>query len=279
MYLANWWSGTPDTWAAELQEGWTDRIGRAPVFWDNQQQNDFRCAVVLPMPLHQRPAGFGHALDGYTLNSGVPMPAYAGTSVTAGAWAWNPDGYDAGAALGVAWAIARFFGPAGPAVTDALRALGELLGGLMAPRQGMEQHYRGLWQVAKAGEGAAVREGLDEITVRSAWLMRDVSRQGAPSTLSGRWPSWLVTSTGSDSIWSWPSWWRREATRRRGRLRSGRHHRHPGRQPAPRTRAGRGAGRHAVTRWPGAWHLLAPALRDHGGAVGPRPPPRQARLG
>jgi hypothetical protein len=161
VYLANWWSGTPSDWVAQLQAGWTGRVGRAPVFWDNQQQNDFRCALVLPIPLHQRPAEFAEAIAGYTLNSGVPLSAFAPASISAGAWAWNPYDYDAATAMGAA--IARVFGPAAGAVTDAMAAWADLLDGLLAPRIGMEQHYRGVLLAVRAGRQAELDTALDEI--------------------------------------------------------------------------------------------------------------------
>jgi hypothetical protein len=164
VYLANWWSSTPDDWEAQLQDGWTSRVGRAPVFWDNQQQNDFRAALVLPLPLHQRPAGFAGALRGYCLNSGVPLSAFAPASVTAGAWAWNPGNYDPGAAFGAA--VARFFGPAAPAVAGALTEWGELLDELLQPRMGMEQHYRGLRIAVKQGRAGELTGRLDGVTRR-----------------------------------------------------------------------------------------------------------------
>ena len=139
LYLANWWSGTPDDWAASLEEGWTSLTGRAPVFWDNQQQNDFRAAAVYPVPMHQRPASFAHALAGYCLNTGRPLSAFGPTSVTAGAWAWNPDGYDASILHGEA--IARLYGDAAPAVSDAMRMLEDVMNLLLQPRIGPEQHY------------------------------------------------------------------------------------------------------------------------------------------
>ena len=161
VYLANWWSGTPSDWAEQLDAGWTSRVGRAPVFWDNQQQNDFRAALVLPMPLHQRPAGFASGLRGYTLNSGVPLSAYAPASVTAGAWAWNPDGYDAADAFGAA--VLRFFGAAGPRLVAALERWSELMGELLEPRMGMEQHYRGVLLAVRAGGRAAIDAELDAV--------------------------------------------------------------------------------------------------------------------
>jgi hypothetical protein len=174
VYLANWWSGTPDTWASELSEGWTDRLGREPVFWDNQQQNDYRAAVVLPIPLHQRPTAFARRLRGYTLNSGVPLSAYAPASATAGAWAWNPDGYDPATAFGAA--IERFYGPAAFDVTNALAQWGTLLGELMAPRVGMENHYRGLRNAVRAGTTDQVTIALDAVA-------------GALARASGRLPA------------------------------------------------------------------------------------------
>jgi hypothetical protein len=161
VYLANWWTGTPADWASQLEDGWTSRVGRAPVFWDNQQQNDFRAAVVLPMPLHQRPADFARGLRGYCLNSGVPLSAYAPASVTAGAWAWNPDGYDPAETFGAA--VARFFGPAAPAVVAALTRWGGLLDELLAPRTGMEQHYRGLLLAVRAGRRHELGAALDAV--------------------------------------------------------------------------------------------------------------------
>ena len=161
VYLANWWSGTPSDWAGQLEAGWTARVGRAPVFWDNQQQNDFRAAVVLPMPLHQRPASFAAGLRGYCLNSGVPLSAYAPASITAGAWAWNPEGYDPAAAFGAA--IERVFGPAAPALVVALSAWADLLDGLLAPRIGMENHYRGLLLAVRAGDTERITARLDDV--------------------------------------------------------------------------------------------------------------------
>ncbi|MEY2478901.1 MAG: beta-N-acetylglucosaminidase [Actinomycetota bacterium] len=158
VYLANWWSGTPADWATQLDEGWTARVGRAPVFWDNQQQNDFRAALVLPMPLHQRPADFARGLRGYCLNSGVPLSAYAPGSVTAGAWAWNPEGYDPGEAFGAA--VSRLFGAAAPAVVAMLRRWSESMGELMGARTGMEQHYRGLLLAVRAGRRAEIEAEL-----------------------------------------------------------------------------------------------------------------------
>jgi hypothetical protein len=166
VYLANWWSGTPDDWEAQLDEGWTSRVGRAPVFWDNQQQNDYRAALVLPIPLHQRPPGFAGALRGYCLNSGVPLSAFAPASVTAGAWAWNPEAYEPGAAFGAA--IVRFFGPAAAAATEALAAWGELFDELLRPRTGMEQHYRGLHMAVKEGQGGAIAARLDAVAAQLA---------------------------------------------------------------------------------------------------------------
>jgi hypothetical protein len=159
VYLANWWSGTPEDWAPQLADGWTSRIGRAPVFWDNQQQNDFRAALVLPIPLHQRPAEFAGGLRGYCLNSGVPMSAFAPASVTAGAWAWNPDDYDPALAFGAA--VARFFGPAADHVVDALTEWAGLLDELLQPRVGMEHHYRGLHLAVKDGGGPAIATRID----------------------------------------------------------------------------------------------------------------------
>lgn len=161
VYLANWWSGTPDDWAPQLDEEWTTPLGRRPVFWDNQQQNDFRAAAVLPIPLHQRPATFAEELRGYTLNSGVPMSAFATTSITAGAWAWNPGGYEAAEAWGAA--IARLYGPAAPLVTDALAAWSALLDDLLQPRTGTEQHYRGLLLAVRAGRAPEVTAALDRV--------------------------------------------------------------------------------------------------------------------
>ena len=178
VYLANWWSGTPDDWASQLDEGWTARVGRAPVFWDNQQQNDFRAALVLPMPLHQRPADFARSLRGYCLNSGVPLSAFAPASVTAGAWAWNPDGYDPGAAFGAA--VARFFGPAASAVVDVLRRWGELMGSLLEPRMGMEQHYRGLLLAVRAGHGHEIDAALETIEAGLATAQRELPVTAPP---------------------------------------------------------------------------------------------------
>ncbi|MEY2565719.1 MAG: hyaluronoglucosaminidase [Actinomycetota bacterium] len=161
VYLANWWSGTPDDWAPQLASGWTDRVGRQPVFWDNQQQNDFRAAVVHPLPLHQRPVPFAEALRGYTLNSGLPLSSFAPASITAGAWAWNPRDYDPATTMGTA--IDRLYGAAGPVMTDAVARWSSVLDQLLQPRVGMEQHYRGLLLAVRAGEGGALDAALDDV--------------------------------------------------------------------------------------------------------------------
>jgi hypothetical protein len=175
VYLANWWSATPNDWAVELDAGWTSRLRRRPVFWDNQQQNDFRAALVLPMSLHQRPAAFAEGLRGYTVNSGVPLSAFAPASMTAGAWAWNPHDYDPGAAMGAA--VDRIYGAAGPAVTEALAEWSALLDELLQPRTGMEQHYRGLLLAVRGGRRGQIEAALDGVADRLA-----VAREALPAT-------------------------------------------------------------------------------------------------
>jgi hypothetical protein len=158
VYLANWWSSTPADWESQLNDEWTSVVGRPPIFWDNQQQNDYRAGALIPIPLHQRPAASAAALAGYTLNSSRPFSVYAPASVTAGAWAWNPDAYDAGSAFGAA--IARLFGPA---AVEPLAAWCALFDELLQPRAGMEQHYRALRAIAEAGTGDDLRARLDAI--------------------------------------------------------------------------------------------------------------------
>ncbi len=165
VYLANWFSAAPEDFRSRLEEGWTSRVGRPPVFWDNQMQNDFRAALVYPFPVHQRPAEFADCIAGYALNSGVPLDAYAPGSITAGAWAWNPAGYDAAVAFGTA--ITRVFGDAAGYATSALAAWGELVGELMGARIGLENHYAGLRTKAAAGDTDDVRRRLDRIA--GAW--------------------------------------------------------------------------------------------------------------
>jgi hypothetical protein len=155
VYLANWWSGTPPDWRDQLETEWTDVVGRPPVFWDNQQQNDFRAAAVAPIPMHQRPADFAAALAGYTLNSGRPLSVFGPASISAGAWAWNPEGYDAAAAFGAA--TARLFGAD---VVPAMSAWCALFDELFAPRAGMEQHYRNFRAIAERSDGDAMRDRL-----------------------------------------------------------------------------------------------------------------------
>ncbi|MDQ1396318.1 MAG: beta-N-acetylglucosaminidase, partial [Acidimicrobiaceae bacterium] len=159
LYLANWWSGTTGDWAAELAAGWTDLIGRPPVFWDNQQQNDYRAAAVYPLALHQRPPELARRLAGYCLNSSRPLSAFAHSSVTSGAWAWNPDGYDGGGAAGAA--VIRFYGDAAPAVIELLTRLERLMAGLLAPRAGPEHHYRGLAKADPSQVSAALAQMAD----------------------------------------------------------------------------------------------------------------------
>lgn len=175
VYLANWWSGTPSDWRQQLAKEWTDVVGRAPVFWDNQQQNDFRAAAVVPIPLHQRPAASAHALDGYTLNSGRPLSVFAPSSITAGAWAWNPEGYESAAAFG--GAIARVFGMG---AIDALSAWCALFDDLFAPRAGMEQHYRTLRGTAETGGGDDLRARFAQLAQQLAGAERAVAPPAHP---------------------------------------------------------------------------------------------------
>ncbi|MBA3655567.1 MAG: beta-N-acetylglucosaminidase domain-containing protein, partial [Actinobacteria bacterium] len=171
VYLANWWSGTPADWSGQLADQWTDVLGRPPVFWDNQQQNDFRAAALVPVPLHQRAPESAAALAGYTLNSGRPLSVFAPSSITAGAWAWNPDGYDAATAFGAA--IARTLGFA---AVDALSAWCALWNDLLAPRTGMEHHYRNLRTLADNGKGDDLRARLIAIDA----LLVDADRAVIP---------------------------------------------------------------------------------------------------
>ncbi|HZN16344.1 MAG TPA: beta-N-acetylglucosaminidase domain-containing protein [Acidimicrobiales bacterium] len=159
VYLANWWSGTPADWDTQLGPEWTDVVGRPPVFWDNQQMNDYRAGAIIPIPFHQRPPAFAGALAGYTLNSSRPLSGYAPASVTAGDWAWNPDGYDPAKSFGTA--IARFFGPA---AVEPLAAWCQLFDDLFSPRAGMEQHYRAVRRLADEGTGAELRVRLADIS-------------------------------------------------------------------------------------------------------------------
>lgn len=155
VYLANWWTGTPDGWESQLLEGWTRHVGRPPVFWDNQLQNDYRAAIVAPFAAHNRQAAFARALDGYCLNAPVPIAAHAPGAVTAGAWAWNPEGYDAGAALGVA--VGRLFGAAAvETLADWIALVLELLG----DGAGLRTHYRALLAAANQGRAGILRDQL-----------------------------------------------------------------------------------------------------------------------
>jgi hypothetical protein len=140
---------------------------------------------VLPVPLHQRPAGFAYAIRGYTLNSGVPLSAYASTSVTAGAWAWNPDAYDAASTWGAA--LTRLYGDAAAAVAEALSAWGDLLGELMAPRIGPEHHYGGLRAAVERGEGQGLADRLDAIEAVLA---------GARARVAPTAPAWASNGLG-----------------------------------------------------------------------------------
>lgn len=174
LYLANWWSGTSGEWAHDLEAGWTGLVGRPPVFWDNQQQNDYRAAAVYPLALHQRPAEMARHLAGYCLNSSRPLSAFAHSSVTAGAWAWNPDGYRAAEAGGAA--VGRLYGAAAPAMLDFLGRLEHLMGALLAPRTGAEHHYRGL---AKA-DLSAVADELDGLAAAIGEAERTLSARAHP---------------------------------------------------------------------------------------------------
>lgn len=166
LYLANWFSAVPHDWAEQLERGWTGRLGRPPVFWDNQQQNDFRAALGYPFPLHQRPAEFAETIRGYYVNSGVPLALGASASITAGAWAWNPHGYDPATSFGAA--TNRVFGSAGGAATDALASYAALVDELMDPRTGLETHYAGLRRAVNEGRTESVRTQLTAIHQRIA---------------------------------------------------------------------------------------------------------------
>lgn len=157
VYLANWWGGTPPGWQDELA-GRRELLG-PPAFWDNQQQNDYRLANVLPAPLDHRPAEFAEALAAYALNSAVPLVPYAPASVTAGAWAWNPYGYDPAAAFDAA--LREFLGPAAaqPAGTAVARWC-QLMDRLMEPDAGGRFHLPGLRRVAAEDRADGLRQEM-----------------------------------------------------------------------------------------------------------------------
>ena len=182
LYLANWFSAVPHDWAQQLERGWIRRLGRPPVFWDNQQQNDFRAALGYPFPLHQRPGEFAEAIRGYYINSGVPLALGAPASITAGAWAWNPHGYDPATSFGAA--TNRIFGPAGDAATDAFAAYATLVDELMDPRTGLENHYRGLRRAVSEGRGEAVRTQLAAVHQRIASVDSELDPRMHPSARS-----------------------------------------------------------------------------------------------
>ena len=178
LYLANMWSGTAGDWAGELERGWTALVGRPPVFWDNQQQNDYRAGAIYPVALHQRPPGFGHAIAGYCLNSGRPLSAFAAASVTSGAWAWNPDGYDAEVAHGEA--IQQLYGAAAPAMVEAMGRLEQFRAPLLAPRIGSEQHYAGMARALAAGRRAELEDQLDALAAALAAARWSLSPRAHP---------------------------------------------------------------------------------------------------
>ena len=93
IYIANAWGGHTDSDVERLQE-FVDAVGRQPIFFDNQQINDYRHGAILPFALHSRPRDFGERYAGYYLNAGRPLAAYAPACASALEFAWAPNRYD-----------------------------------------------------------------------------------------------------------------------------------------------------------------------------------------
>ncbi len=152
VYLANFWGGHPGVYQQDLKSEFTDLVGRKPIFFDNEQINDYRHGALWPFPLTARPSDFGKEVRGYYLNSARPLDAYAAAAATAMAYAWNTHDYVPEQAMAAAlrWYYSPEL-PAAQAVARGLSGLSELANAWAGSVHTAVNHYKTIWHQIDAG--------------------------------------------------------------------------------------------------------------------------------
>ena len=150
IYLANFWGGHPPDYQADLSAKFSELVARKPVFFDNQQINDYRHAAIFPFALQDRPTDFGEHTRGYYLNCARPLCAYAPAAATALAYAWNPESYSPETSM--ANALLWYYGPSverAAIVADGINRLRDLANAWAGGAFTAVDHYKTIWQQVK----------------------------------------------------------------------------------------------------------------------------------
>jgi hypothetical protein len=140
VYIANNWNDFPPGYAAVQAREFNAPARRKPLFFENQLTNDYRRAIVLPFPVHNRPPELATVMGGYGLNLPMPYRAYTPSIITCGALAWNFEGYDPPFAWGAAL-LAVFGRGRAPQVLEALNGLNRLFVEWTSPHFPAASHY------------------------------------------------------------------------------------------------------------------------------------------
>jgi hypothetical protein len=175
VYIANNWNDFPAGYAEVQDAQFNALVRRSPIFFENQLTNDYRRAILLPFPVHNRPPEFAGVMGGYGLNLPMPYAAYRASIACCGALAWNAEGYDPSSAWGAAL-LAEFGSARAPAVLEALNGLNRLFVEWTRPHFPAASHYGSLLVKLRDGQlTAALVEGwqgrvadLKELFARAA---------------------------------------------------------------------------------------------------------------
>ncbi len=152
IYIANYWGGHPPGYESALDREFTARVGRKPIYFDNQLINDYRSGALLPVPLVARPRDFADHYAGYYLNAPRPFAAFAPAIASALVYASSPGTYDPATAMGRS--IEWLYGPSNVRVGLAREAF-ELTAQLATEWAGgvhtAVDHYRTIWSQLRDG--------------------------------------------------------------------------------------------------------------------------------
>jgi len=173
VYIANYWADFPGDYASALRSGFTELVGRQPVFFDNQLINDYRLGAILPFALHARPVDLGEHLRGYLLNAPRPLDAHAPSAASALAYAWNPRGYDPSLALGAAIDWLHGGGPRAAAVVAATEELRTLANEWADGEFTATNHYRTIGRqiLTKRADGRDIARWRERLAIVRAALL------------------------------------------------------------------------------------------------------------
>jgi hypothetical protein len=150
VYIANNWNDFPPGYAAVQEREFNAPARRKPIFFENQLTNDYRRAILLPFPVHNRPPEFATVMSGYGLNLPMPYAAYRSSVAACGALAWNIGGYEPSLAWGAA-VQAEFGTERAAPVLEALNGLNRLFVEWTAPHFPAASHYGSLRAKLKEG--------------------------------------------------------------------------------------------------------------------------------